>query len=218
MISRWNSAAATAKAAIEKTVRTDDLKDSRWDNWGRKLAKIVSEVAGTVAGIAGIAALVLAWVPVLGPALGVIALVAGLVALVADATLLANGEGSWGDVALGILGLASLGVGQALGRSGKALAKVGRAKGSDGAVATEALRRKRKGNPVNRKSAHELFDPAPPALRHRRPQLAKPATWNTWFHQGARSFKGLRGRAAFLNFMGLIAVEGAAGLSASLPR
>lgn len=203
VISRWNSAAATAKAAIEKTVRTDDLKDSHWDNWGRKLAKIVSEVAGTVAGIAGIAALVLAWVPVLGPALGVVALVAGLAALVADIVLLANGEGSWGDVLIGLLGAASFGVGRFVGSAAKSLAAAASTKGAKRAERTVEWLAENAGSPTRKNlKVEDLLDPQVPSLLHPAPQLARPSTWNTWFHQGVRSFKGLSGRAAWLNFMG----------------
>ncbi|HEY5555110.1 MAG TPA: hypothetical protein VIK43_09330, partial [Cellulomonas sp.] len=79
-----DQAARRAIDAIDASTGSDDLNDGWWDNWGSKVAHAVSSVAGMIASVAGIAALFLAWVPVLGEALAALAVIAGAVALVAD--------------------------------------------------------------------------------------------------------------------------------------
>src|SRR5699024_9521054 len=59
-----------------------------------------------------LAALALGWIPVIGPILSTVALLAGAVVLIRDITDVARGGGSWTNVALGALGLATLGVGR----------------------------------------------------------------------------------------------------------
>ncbi|WP_329677004.1 hypothetical protein [Cellulomonas sp.] len=110
-----DQAARRAIDAIEASTGSDDLNDGWWDNWGSKVAHAVSSVAGMIASVAGVAALVLAWVPVLGEALAAVAVIAGAVALVADIALLIAGEGDWKSVALGVLGLATFGAGRVAG-------------------------------------------------------------------------------------------------------
>lgn len=110
-----DQAARRAIDAIEASTGSDDLNDGWWDNWGSKVAHAVSSVAGMIASVAGVAALFLAWVPVLGEALAAVAMIAGAVALVADIALLIAGEGDWKTVALGVLGLATFGAGRVAG-------------------------------------------------------------------------------------------------------
>lgn len=202
VVAEWNTAAEAARSTISTTIKTDELKDGHWENWGSKLAKTVSDIAGTIAGIAGIAALVLAWVPIVGQVLAAVALIAGAVALIADIALLVGGEGSWLDVGLGLLGLVSFGAGQAIGRSAKALAAKGMAQGTSRASRVSSRMNARVGNPANRRTPAQLFRPVTPSTRHANPRVTRPGTWNTWFNQGARSFDGLKGRAAWLNFVG----------------
>lgn len=47
-----------------------------------------------------------------------------------------------------------------------------------------------------------MLSAAKPSLRNSNPKLFKPTTWNTWFNQGARSFKGLHGKQFWMNFSG----------------
>ncbi len=108
-------------------------KDGWWDNWGADLFAIISEVASIVAAITGVLALVLCWVPILGQVLAAIATVATAVALIADIVLAAKGEKGWGDVVLGVVALATLGIGRiatnafriaSLARAGEGLSSV----------------------------------------------------------------------------------------------
>lgn len=108
-------AARQAIDAIDQVTGSDGLDDSWWDDWGSKIVHAVSNIAGIVASVAGILSLVLCWVPVLGEALAAVALIATAVKLVTDIMLALGGEGSWGDVAWGVVALASFGVGRVLG-------------------------------------------------------------------------------------------------------
>ena len=75
-------------------------------------------VAGLVATLAGLLALVLAFVPFVGPILaaGLLAIsgLASLLAALADVTLAVSGDGSWGQAALSIVfaGLSCIGLGR----------------------------------------------------------------------------------------------------------
>ncbi|WP_084102442.1 DUF308 domain-containing protein [Demequina sp. NBRC 110051] len=110
-ISERDEAARTLRGALD-TAMDDGLNDGWWENWGSDWAHAISDIAGTIAAWAGVGALVLAWVPGLGQLLGAVALIAGAVALVADIALLAHGEGSWGDVIWGAVGVLTFGVGR----------------------------------------------------------------------------------------------------------
>jgi len=131
-----DGAARRAIDAIEAAVGSDDLNDGWWENFGSHVAHFVSDVAGLVATVAGVLALVLCWVPVLGQALALVALVAGAVALVADIFLAAHGEGSWADVAWGAVAVLSFGAGRVLASSARAVATSTRAVASLEANAT----------------------------------------------------------------------------------
>ncbi|WP_155990754.1 hypothetical protein [Paraoerskovia marina] len=110
-VRRHDEAAEVAAAAIRGSF-DDGLTDGWWETWGKTAMEWTSKVAGWIATTAGVLALVLAWVPGLGPALGAIAIIAGIVALVADFVLAFNGDKSWGAVALSALGVATFGVGR----------------------------------------------------------------------------------------------------------
>lgn len=114
-----DTAASTAISAIEGIIGSDDLNDGWWEDWGSKVAHALSAVAGAIASVAGILALVLCWVPVLGQALAAVALIAGVVKLAADVALKMNGEGSWGDIIWGVVGVASFGVGRVVGTTAR---------------------------------------------------------------------------------------------------
>lgn len=121
-VAERDSAAEIAIAQIEE-IPSDGLDDGWWEDWGSDVAHGVSEVFGNLAAGFGVAALVLSWVPVVGPALGIIAAGLGAVALVADVFIAFNegGAEAWTNVALGVVGLVTFGAGQAIGRSARAL-------------------------------------------------------------------------------------------------
>ncbi|SDR98487.1 hypothetical protein SAMN04489860_0537 [Paraoerskovia marina] len=110
-VRRHDEAAETAATAIRASF-DDELTDGWWEEWGKDAMEWTSKVAGWIATTAGVLALVLAWVPGLGAALGAIAIVAGVVALVADSFLLRHGEKTLGEWAISALGVATFGVGR----------------------------------------------------------------------------------------------------------
>ncbi len=101
----------------------DGLTDGFWDHVTNfidehaGLLSAISKVAGWVATIAGTLALCVGWIPVVGQALaavlGTIALVASVVLLIADGLLAIGGKGSWLDVGLDVIAVASFGLGRA---------------------------------------------------------------------------------------------------------
>ncbi|MBC7298742.1 MAG: hypothetical protein H5T82_07600, partial [Demequina sp.] len=103
---------------------SDGLDDGWWENWGSDVAHTVSTWAGNLAAGFGIAALVLSWVPVVGPALGIVAAGLGAVALVADVFIAFNegGTEAWTNVALGFVGLVTFGAGYALSGAARGFA------------------------------------------------------------------------------------------------
>jgi len=113
----FESAAASARRAIDLVQRTDGLNDSTWDKIAEVL-KEIANVAGAIAAIAGVLALAVSWIPVIGQALaavlGTIALVAGVVSLVANVALYAGGKGSLTNVILDVVGVATFGIGRAV--------------------------------------------------------------------------------------------------------
>lgn len=118
-----DAAAQDAIDTITKARAGDGLDDGWWEDWGLEVATQVSNVAGTVATIAGTAALVLCWVPILGPALAAIATVAGAASLVANGFLAAKGEKGWTDFGIDALGLVSFGWGKLVARGLKGVAR-----------------------------------------------------------------------------------------------
>ncbi|PJI94969.1 putative T7SS-secreted protein [Luteimicrobium subarcticum] len=193
----WHAAARKAAGDIDDAVEADGLNDGWWEKWGSEVAHVVSDWAGNIAGVLGIAALVLAWVPVLGEVLGVLSLIAGVVALVADLALLAHGEGSVGTVVLDALGVLSFGAGQVLSRSARVLSS----RGVTQAAGRLARIGGRFGNPTTAGRLRTMLREVP-ELRSSTVKWFRPTSWNTWVNQGARSFKGLRGRAWWMNFVG----------------
>lgn len=100
-------AATKAANAIDDVVggeRGNDLNDDFWDHAGVWL-----DVLKFVCDIAAVLSIFLAWVPVLGQALLILAAVGALLAIVDAAIKLGKGEGSWGElfgaIALGVLAL-----------------------------------------------------------------------------------------------------------------
>jgi hypothetical protein len=118
-----DEAAANAAGMIEAIIGSDGLKDTFWDRFTNfidehaALLEKISEISGWVATIAGTLALVVGWIPLVGQALaavlGTVALAASVVTLLSDSLLKLGGEGSWADIALDVVGVASFGLGRA---------------------------------------------------------------------------------------------------------
>lgn len=92
-----NHAADAAIAAIVEVVdgkKSNDLTDGWWDDWGSKLLDVLKVICD----IAGVLAIFLAWVPILGQVLLVLAAVGAIIALVESIVKAVNGDGSWTDV------------------------------------------------------------------------------------------------------------------------
>ncbi|MHB9852809.1 putative T7SS-secreted protein [Streptomyces krungchingensis] len=117
-----DAAAKRARDAIRHAIDHDGLKDGRWDkfkDWVHDNAgwiQKVLDVAGWVATICGTLSLLVGWIPVIGQALagilGSIALAATIISLLGHVLLALAGEGSWFDVALDVVGLATMGIGR----------------------------------------------------------------------------------------------------------
>ncbi|MET8895022.1 putative T7SS-secreted protein [Streptomyces albogriseolus] len=117
-----DAAARRARESIRYAIDHDGLKDGAWDkvkNWVHDNAgwmKTALDVASWVATVCGTLALLVGWIPVLGPvlagALGTVALAATLFSLAGHTLLAMAGEGSWFDVALDVVGIATLGIGR----------------------------------------------------------------------------------------------------------
>ncbi|MGC9409551.1 putative T7SS-secreted protein [Streptomyces sp. DZ1-3] len=179
-----DAAAKRARESISYAIENDGLKDGTWDKfkdwvndnsgWIEKVLK----VTGWISTICGTLALMVGWIPVIGQALagilGTIALAATLVSLVGHTLLALAGKGSWFDVALDVVGLATLGIGRA------ALAG---AKGASAAAQS-----------VGRTAAYKGFMQGVKAKRGS-------AAWNkavnqAWKKANAASGGGMRGKAA----------------------
>ena len=93
-----NQAAETAITAILEVVegkKSQDLNDTWWDDWGAKALDILKVICDW----AGVLAIFLAWVPILGQVLLVLAAVGAVLTLI-EATIKAiNGDGTWWEVA-----------------------------------------------------------------------------------------------------------------------
>ncbi|MEU1202815.1 putative T7SS-secreted protein [Streptomyces sp. NPDC005813] len=143
-----DAAAKRARDAIRHAIDHDGLKDGRWDkfkDWVHDNAgwiQKILDVAGWVATICGTLSLFVGWIPIIGQALagilGSIALAATIISLLGHVLLALAGEGSWFDVALDVVGLATLGIGRGAiaGAKGASLA----AKGIGRSAAARALR------------------------------------------------------------------------------
>jgi hypothetical protein len=90
-----------AKAAISAIVEVVDgnknngLKDGWWDDWGATLFEIFKVICDW----AGILSIFLAWVPILGQILLVLAAIGAVITLIQSIVKAISGDGSWWDVA-----------------------------------------------------------------------------------------------------------------------
>jgi hypothetical protein len=92
-----NTAADAAIKAIVEVVdgkKSHDLNDGWWDNWGSKLLSVLKVICD----VAGILSIFLAWVPILGQVLLILAAVGAVIELIESVVKAVNGDGSWGDV------------------------------------------------------------------------------------------------------------------------
>lgn len=118
-----DEAAANASNMITAAISRDGLGDSWWDHVTNfidehaGLLSLISEVAGWIATVCGTLALFVGWIPIIGQALaavlGTVALIASVVTLIADVLLKIGGKGSWFDIALDVIAVASFGLGRA---------------------------------------------------------------------------------------------------------
>jgi hypothetical protein len=141
-----DGAAKRARDAIRGAIDHDGLKDGTWDKfkgWVHDNAWWITDIldaAGWIATICGTLSLLVGWIPVIGQALaallGSIALLATIVSLAGHILMALAGEGSWFDVALDVVGLATMGV----GRGALAGAK-GAMQGAKGMARSAAFRR-----------------------------------------------------------------------------
>lgn len=101
VVATVGKAAAAAARAVRATVKSSPIND-RWFEkpWVIKVAKFVAQVADSVATAAGMVALVTAWIPVIGQAIALVALIATVVSFVSKLVLLAAGEVSWQEMAI----------------------------------------------------------------------------------------------------------------------
>lgn len=108
------TAARTAVGAITEVTngeRADGLDDSGWDRFGAVL-----DFVKVICDIAAILSVFLAWVPVLGQVLLVLAAIGAIIAVVDAAIKFKNGEGSLGDLLVAVVvGVLSLYGGKLLG-------------------------------------------------------------------------------------------------------
>lgn len=209
-----DQAARQAIEAIDGATGSDGLNDGWWENWGSKVTHLVSEVFGTIAAIAGIATLFLGWVPILGEVLGAISLIAGAVALIADLVLLIAGEGSWSDVAMGVLALASFGIGRALAGSAKAVrattrvVAVERAGTASARTGSRAVRAAKAAQLIPARLREALSEPL--GLRDI-VKLSPVKAWQTWSSATRAEWSAVRS-ASGLNRILAFAGNGAMGL------
>ncbi|WP_053743416.1 putative T7SS-secreted protein [Streptomyces sp. NRRL WC-3618] len=140
-----DAAVKRARDAIRTAIDNDGLKDGNWDkfkDWVHDNAGWIKElvdVLGWVATICGTLSLVVGWIPIVGQALagvlGTIALIATVISLVGHMVLALAGEGSWFDVALDVVGLATFGIGR-----GAIAGARGAAAGAKGVARSAAFR------------------------------------------------------------------------------
>ncbi|MEU1971204.1 putative T7SS-secreted protein [Microbacterium sp. NPDC019599] len=121
-------AAEHARQRIHDTTADDGLNDSWWQDWGKDVLSVVTDVAGIVAAVAGILALAVSWIPVIGQVLAAaLLLVAGIAAIVnaiGNVILASTGDRSWTEAIISIAGaaLAVVGLGAAARVVGSAAA------------------------------------------------------------------------------------------------
>jgi hypothetical protein len=112
-------AAQSAIDDIHAITEHDGLHDSWWDNWGKDLLSVITDVAGWVSSIAGVLALLVCWIPVVGQALAaallIIAGVAAIVNAIGNVILASTGDRSWTEAIISIAGavLSVVGMGAA---------------------------------------------------------------------------------------------------------
>lgn len=97
-LTTWDGQARTAADSIDDAVQGSPINDSGWD----KFMDVLDRVGEWVS----IAALLLSWVPFLGPILGAIALAIAALQLLDSIIKAVNGEGTWADVLFSVLGVA----------------------------------------------------------------------------------------------------------------
>ncbi|MGW4908154.1 hypothetical protein [Streptomyces sp. NPDC004270] len=128
---RHENAGDKAAKRIHDTTHGDGLNDSWLDDL-RDALTWLGNAAGAIAAVCGVVSLLVGWIPIIGQAiagvLGTVALLMTVVSLVCHLLLAINGDGSWSDVAMDVLGLATFGVGRVFSAGSKLAATVGRSR------------------------------------------------------------------------------------------
>lgn len=128
---RHNKAGNNAAKSIHDITESDGLNDGWLDDL-RDSLEFISGIAGKIAAVCGVVSLLVGWIPIIGQAiagvLGTVALVMTAVSLICHTLLLINGDGSWKDVAMDVLGLATFGIGRVFSAGAKLAATAGRSK------------------------------------------------------------------------------------------
>ncbi len=134
-----DTAAHNASRLISDVIGRDGLTDGFLDHLTNfidehaGLLKAISTAVGWVATIAGTLALIVGWIPIVGQVLaavlGTIALAASVVLLISDSLLAIGGKGSWLDVGLDVIAVATFGLGRAAAGALKDSAVLARAAG-----------------------------------------------------------------------------------------
>lgn len=99
-----NAAAETAANAIVKSFKGSDLNDSGW-TWLGDVMKKIGDALKVICEIAGFLSLFLAWVPFLGQALLVLAVIGALLTLLDTIVKMTRGEAGFWDLMGSVLGL-----------------------------------------------------------------------------------------------------------------
>lgn len=122
----YNRAADEARRKIGHVVGSDGLNDDFWDDVGGFFIEL-GEIAGTIAAVAGILALCVSWIPVIGQAL---AAVLGAVALIGTVLSAISNilKGDMVNLVWDLVGIATFGIGRALGGAVKLAGKIGQAR------------------------------------------------------------------------------------------
>lgn len=132
-----DTAAQVARDLVRRVLAEDGLADSLWGaltqtgsaigSWFADLGHWFFDHVDEIATVLGVAALLLAWVPVVGQTLAALALIAGALQLARDVYLALTTDVGWGDVAVGALGLVTFGVGRLAGQGLRLAANSARA-------------------------------------------------------------------------------------------
>lgn len=120
----WRTAGSRAADAIDDVISEDGLSNSWWDDT-LDVVSAITAVMGRLSAVFGMLALVFSLVPFLQPfaaVFGALALGTGLLSLLGNSLLYANGRATLGDVIWDLVGVVSFGAGRAFTLAGRSMA------------------------------------------------------------------------------------------------